>query len=73
MSDTGLQNDPGPKKVAVQGMGQSEDHSLADQISLDKYNRANQAGANRGGFFGIRRVKFRPHGSMLPPGNCGGG
>ena len=73
MSDTGLQNDPGPKKVTVAGMGESEEHPLADQIALDRYNRANQAGTTRGGFFGIRRVKFRPHGAVLPPGRNGGG
>jgi len=73
MSDTGLQNDPGPKKVSVAGMGESEEHSLADQIALDRYNRANQAGAVRGKFFGVRVTKFRPHGAVFPPGNRGGG
>lgn len=65
--------DPGPKKVAVAGLGESEEHSLPDQIARDRYLRANQAGSTPGGFFGIRRVKFRPHGTVLPPGREGGG
>lgn len=62
--NTGLSNSPGPQKIAVQGMGMSEEYSLADQIALDKYNRANAAGS-AGGYFGIRRVKFIPHGSVF--------
>jgi hypothetical protein len=58
-------SDPGPKAVAVAGMGQSEEFSLADQIARDKYIRANAAGTVPGGFFGIRRCKFVPHGSVL--------
>ena len=56
--------EPGPKAVSVSGMGASEEHSLSDQIKLDQYNRANAAAKVRGGFFGIRRVKFVPHGTV---------
>ena len=69
ISDT----DPGPKQVSVAGMGESQEHSLPDQIARDRYIRSNQAGAVPGGFFGIRRCKFRPHGAVLPPGRNGGG
>ena len=30
---------PGPKRVVINGAGESEDHALKDQILLDRYNR----------------------------------
>ena len=62
---------PGPKQIAVAGMGSSEEHSLPDQIARDRYIRANKAG-KMGGFFGVRRCKFRPHGAVLPARVTGG-
>jgi hypothetical protein len=63
-ANTGLNASPGPKSIIVEGMGASTEHSLPDQIELDKYNRANAA-AKSGSYFGIRRAKFIPHGSVF--------
>lgn len=64
--NTGLSVSPGPKLVRVQGMGESEEFSISDQIALDKYNRANAAATSRSSFFGIRRCKFIPTGAVYP-------
>lgn len=61
--------EPAPKTITVVGSGSTEEHSLADQIKLDQYNRANAAAKIPGGFFGIRRVKFIPHGTVYPASN----
>ena len=63
----------GPKRVVVNGAGDSEDHSLKDQIALDRYRRANAAGKIPGGFFGIRRKKLIAPGTVFEGngGRCG--
>ena len=53
----------GPKRVQVTGMGESEEHNLADQIAAAKYT-ANARAANGANGFGLRFVKMNPPGTQ---------
>jgi hypothetical protein len=45
---------------------ESVEHSLPDQIALDRYMRANRARRRRGA--GVTFQKLVPHGAVLPAG-----
>lgn len=62
MSDTDdaiAESAAGPKIVRVDGMGQSEEHALPEQIAAARYlANARAAGGAKG--FGLRFVKMNP-------------
>ncbi|MFA5706523.1 MAG: hypothetical protein WCQ69_10690 [Bacteroidales bacterium] len=52
-----------PKRVRVDGMGESEEHSLTDQIAADKHIANVRAASGKYGF-GLRFAKLNPPGTQ---------
>ena len=52
----------GPKRIRVEGMGESEEHLLPDQIAAAKFAENRRAAPGSSGF-GLRFVKLNPPGA----------
>lgn len=63
LSESIAESAAGPKRVRVDGMGESEDHPLTEQIAAQKHV-ANARAANGANGFGLRFVKMNPPGAV---------
>lgn len=53
----------GPAEIRVEGMGQSREHSLPDQIAADRYSKAEAAAASNT-LAGVRFFRIKRGGAV---------